>query len=54
MTTCMIAAVVHDQNCFWCAAACVTSALSVQEFARLHLESHKKQFLKTADADYCL
>lgn len=26
----------------------------VKEFARLHLESHKKQFLKTADADYCL
>lgn len=25
----------------------------LQEFARLHLEAHKKQFLKTADADYC-
>ena len=26
---------------------------TLQEFARLHLESHKKQFVKTMDADYC-
>lgn len=36
----------------WCWDVLKTDLL-LQEFARLHLESHKHQFLKTQDADFC-